>query len=77
MMLGKANPMRASEAGMGIFSVQVGKENCWGHSGFWGTTVVHCPRVGVTLAAAVNQAENFDLPSQRFLAEVLRLLSTR
>jgi len=76
-MLGKANPMRASEAGMGIFSVQLGKENCWGHSGFWGTTVVHCPRVGVTLAAAVNQAKDFDLPSQRFLAEVLRLLSTR
>ena len=74
-MLGKPNPTRLSEVGMGIFAVQIGREHCWGHSGFWGTTVVHCPRTNVTIAVAVNQAKNFDRPSQRFLGEVLRLIS--
>jgi hypothetical protein len=36
--------------------------------------VIHCPASGVTLALAVNQAENFDLPSQRFLATILRFV---
>jgi len=73
-MLGKPNPTRVSEAGMGIFSVQVGRENCWGHSGFWGTTAVHCPDAGVTIAIAVNQAEDFDRPSQRFLGKLLAIV---
>jgi len=75
-MLGKANPQRVVDAGMGIFSMQIGGragENCWGHSGFWGTTVVDCPHSGVTLALAVNQAKGFDLPSQQFLGKILRL----
>ena len=76
-MLGKANPQRVADAGMGIFSVLIGGrtgENCWGHSGFWGTTVVHCPHSGVTLALTVNQGKGFDLPSQQFLGKVLRLV---
>ena len=75
-MLGKANPQAVADAGMGIFSVQIGGragENCWGHSGFWGTTVVHCPRSDVTFALAVNQGKGFDLPSQQFLGKLLRL----
>jgi D-alanyl-D-alanine carboxypeptidase len=74
-MLGKPNPRSVNDAGMGIFSVQVGGQNCWGHSGFWGTTVVHCPRASVTIALAVNQAQNFDLPSQQFVGNVLRLVT--
>jgi D-alanyl-D-alanine carboxypeptidase len=76
-MLGKPNPQRIGDLGMGIFSNRFGGrsgENCWGHSGFWGTTVIHCPASDVTIALAVNQAENFDLPSQRFLATILRLV---
>ena len=62
---------------MGIFSNRIGGpsgEDCWGHSGFWGTTVIHCPASNVTLALDVNQADGFDLPSQQFLAKVLQLL---
>jgi D-alanyl-D-alanine carboxypeptidase len=77
-MLGKPNPQRVADSGMGIFSVELGGragESCWGHSGFWGTTAVDCPRSGVTLALTVNQGKGFDLPSQQFLAKILRLLS--
>ena len=74
LMLGNPNPRSLDELGMGIFSNQFGGRNCWGHSGFWGTTVVYCPRQDVTLALAVNQGKNFDQPSQRFLAKVLQLL---
>jgi D-alanyl-D-alanine carboxypeptidase len=77
-MLGKANPQNVADLGMGIFSMQIGGragENCWGHAGFWGTTVVDCPRSGVALALAVNQGKGFDLPSQQFLGKILRLLS--
>jgi len=73
LMLGKPNPQSPDDLGMGIFSNQFAGQNCWGHSGFWGTTVVHCPRSDVTMALAVDQAENFDRPSQRFLAKVLQL----
>jgi D-alanyl-D-alanine carboxypeptidase len=74
MMLGKPNPQSLDDLGMGIFSNQFGGRSCWGHSGFWGTTVVHCPRSDVTLALAVNQGKNFDRPSQRFLTKVLELV---
>ncbi len=74
VMLGRPNPRSPDDLGMGMFSNQFGGRTCWGHSGFWGTTVLHCPRSDVTLALAVNQAENFDRPSQRFLAKVLQLL---
>ena len=62
---------------MGIFSNTFGGpsgQNCWAHSGFWGTTVVHCPRSDVTIALTVNQADGFDRPSQAFVARVLSLL---
>jgi hypothetical protein len=49
-------------------------EVCWGHSGFWGTTVVHCPRTGATIAIAVNQAKDFDLPSQDLVRRILQVL---
>src|SRR4051812_38551923 len=76
-MLGKPNSRRIADLGMGIFSNRIGGpggEDCWGHSGFWGTTVMHCPASDVTVALTVDQAENFDVPSQRFLATILRLV---
>jgi D-alanyl-D-alanine carboxypeptidase len=75
-ILGKTNPQRVTDLGMGIFSVQLGRggEHCWGHSGFWGTTVVDCPGSNVTLALAVNQGKGFDQPSQQFLAKILALV---
>ena len=76
-MLGKPNSRRVADLGMGIFSNRIGGrggEDCWAHSGFWGTTVMHCPASDVTVALTVDQAENFDVPSQRFLATILRLV---
>jgi D-alanyl-D-alanine carboxypeptidase len=43
-------------AGMGIFRLDVAGNTCWSHSGFWGTFVVTCPQIDVTLAASWNQA---------------------
>jgi hypothetical protein len=36
--------------------------------------VIHCPASNLTLALAVNQADGFDVPSQQFLAKILRLI---
>jgi len=76
-MLGKPNPWRVADLGMGIFFNRIGgrgREDCWAHSGFWGTTVIHCPASDVTVALTVDQADNFDVTSQRFLATILRLV---
>ena len=73
-MLGKANPRRVGDLGMGIFSDQIGSLSCWAHSGFWGTTVVSCPSAHTTVALAVDQAEGFDRPSQRFIGQILRII---
>lgn len=76
-MLGKPNPRRITDLGMGIFSNQIGGrggEDCWAHSGFWGITVIHFPASDVTLALTVDQADKFDLASQRFLATILQLV---
>lgn len=32
----------------------------WGHLGYWGCGVAHCPSLGVTVAATVNQAYPAD-----------------
>jgi len=74
-MLGNARSHRPGDLGMGIFGESVGREACWHHDGFWGTTVVHCPRVGVTFAITVNQADNFDAAVQALDASVLRIVS--
>ena len=73
-MLGKPRSRRPGDLGMGIFAESIGRETCWHHDGFWGTTVVHCPRVGVTFAITVNQADNFDPAIHELDAAVLRLV---
>jgi D-alanyl-D-alanine carboxypeptidase len=73
-MLGKTNPTRIDDVGMGIFSTRIAGHDCWAHSGFWGTTVLTCPGIKTTVALEVNQADGFDLPSQRLLATVLRIV---
>src|SRR5262249_41448275 len=74
LMQGAANVRRLSELGMGMFSNVYAGEGCWGHSGFWGTTVVHCPGTGATIAIAVTQANAFALPSQELVSQILHLL---
>ena len=73
-MLGKPRPVQPGELGMGIFGESIGRESCWHHDGFWGTTVLHCPRAGVTIAITVNQASNADTPLHELAATVLRLV---
>ena len=43
-------------AGMGIFRIDAAGNTCWSHSGFWGSFVVTCPQIDVTIAASWNQA---------------------
>lgn len=51
----------AAGAAMGLFRYRVGgEEPCWGHGGFWGSEVVHCPARDFTLAVSINQAEPGD-----------------
>jgi D-alanyl-D-alanine carboxypeptidase len=72
-MLGAAGRASPDTLGMGIFPFSLGAETCWHHDGFWGVSVVHCPRSRLTMAMTVNQFQGFERPSQRLLARV-RLL---
>ncbi len=49
-------PDSTSGYGMGIGRGRVGTDLCYGHSGYWGTTVRHCPAADVTVAAAMNRS---------------------
>jgi len=73
-MLGKPYSRRPSDLGMGIFSDSIGHERCWHHDGFWGTSVLHCPRGAVTIATTVNQATDFDAAVQVLEAKILRMI---
>ena len=44
------------QAGMGIFRHDVAGATCWGHAGMWGTFVVTCPDIDVTIAVSIDQA---------------------
>jgi D-alanyl-D-alanine carboxypeptidase len=44
------------QAGMGIFRHDIAGTTCWGHTGMWGTLVVTCPDIDVTIAASIDQA---------------------
>jgi D-alanyl-D-alanine carboxypeptidase len=44
------------QAGMGIFRHDVAGTTCWRHAGMWGTFVVTCPDIDVTVAASIDQA---------------------
>jgi D-alanyl-D-alanine carboxypeptidase len=51
-------------AGMGIFQLEVAGFSCWQHSGFWGTFVLTCPQIDVTIAASWNQAAYPDFDAE-------------
>jgi D-alanyl-D-alanine carboxypeptidase len=76
-MLGKPNPASLREVPMGIVPAPFGRETCFGHFGFWGVAVYHCPRSDVTIASSITQADGFITPTQRLLARVYRLASGR
>ena len=60
---------------MGVFAESIGQTACWHHDGFWGTSVLYCPRSHATIAISVNQAVDFDAAVQQLEAEILRLIS--
>lgn len=43
---------------MGIFVIDVAGERCYAHRGYWGTQTIHCPRLDLTFARTINQAED-------------------
>jgi D-alanyl-D-alanine carboxypeptidase len=42
---------------MGLQRMTIGGQECWGHSGFWGTAAHHCPAADVTIVRHTNQAQ--------------------
>jgi D-alanyl-D-alanine carboxypeptidase len=62
-----------SGAGMGIFRIDVGGNTCWQHSGFWGTFVLTCPQIDVTIAASWAQATYPDFDSEIVFRRVLEV----
>ncbi|MFO1424356.1 MAG: serine hydrolase domain-containing protein [Candidatus Competibacteraceae bacterium] len=39
-------------AGRGLF--RLGNTGCWGHGGFWGVAMLHCPAEGVSMSVALT-----------------------
>ena len=62
-----------AQAGMGIFHLDVAGNDCWSHSGFWGTFVFTCPQIDVTIAASWNQALPDDFDPETVLQRVFEL----
>ncbi len=52
---------------MGIQRRTIGGNVCWGHTGFWGTSVYHCPDIDVTIVRHYNQAQ----PAPDFIFKTL------
>ncbi len=46
----------AAGYGLGLEPITLAGETCWGHGGFWGTAAFHCPRLDITIARSVGQA---------------------
>jgi D-alanyl-D-alanine carboxypeptidase len=53
-----SGPGRHAGAAMGIFVVDAAGERCYGHAGYWGTQTIHCPRLDLTFARTINQADD-------------------
>lgn len=59
--------------GMGIGRAIVDSVTCYGHSGFWGTSVRHCPAVDVTVATAVNLGPDPSNPLGKLTQQALEM----
>lgn len=55
------------EYAMALQRRTIGGEECWGHTGFWGTAAYHCPASDVTIVRHRNQAR----PAQSFIYRAL------
>ena len=54
-MLAIRSPEFMAGYGLGVFRVNAGGRQGYGHSGFWGTVAVHFPAEQLTIAVAVNE----------------------
>lgn len=62
---------------MGLFGSEANGERCWGHSGFWGTTALHCPALDLTIAFSVNDAlRRDDIGNDRLLPDLFALIQS-
>jgi D-alanyl-D-alanine carboxypeptidase len=59
--------------GLGLFGANVRGLRGRGHGGFWGTTAMVFPEVGITIAVAVTD-QNESRQTNAVMADVLRLL---
>jgi D-alanyl-D-alanine carboxypeptidase len=41
-------------AGRGLIQYRLGATDCWGHEGFWGVLMMHCPTEGVSLSLVLT-----------------------
>ena len=57
MMLDMPASNAGPQAGMGIFRLYVEGNECWSHAGFWGTFVLTCPDLDVTIAASLGTGD--------------------
>lgn len=65
-----------SEPGVATNAVRlipVGRWKCWGHGGFWGQQVVHCPEIDMTFAWTINQAKGTDEARQKFINDLAKI----
>jgi D-alanyl-D-alanine carboxypeptidase len=67
-----SRPGRDEGAAMGIFAVDSAGERCYGHAGYWGTQTIHCPRLDLTFARTINQADDSDFDYNALESVVVR-----
>lgn len=71
-------PETAPPAGYarGIQRVQVAGTACWGHDGFSGAFMLHCPGLGITVAGSINATEFVGAPASMAVAvEIVRRIA--
>jgi D-alanyl-D-alanine carboxypeptidase len=59
---------------MGIQRRHIAGDVCWGHSGFWGTSAYHCPKIDVTIVRHYNQAQPHDLTFKTLYEQIAKSL---
>lgn len=69
-MLRPGSHRGADQYRLGIFVKQVGGEDVYWHSGFWGTVAYYSPRRGIAAAGATTDRRAFETLRRRVEAEV-------
>jgi hypothetical protein len=62
---------------MGIYTVDLAGERCYGHRGFWGTQTIYCPDLDLSLARTTNQADDEDFDDDALEVALVKALRGR